>query len=164
MTPEILAWLADTVAKFSLNAGDVLEVGSYDVNGSPRSLFEGAKSYTGIDMRAGAGVDLIVHSSDMVRVFGRDAFDVVVCCETLEHDSRFWETVTLMRETLRRGGALIITTPTVGFPYHAYPRDYYRFTTDTYSELFFAGMQLLRLTTLNSAAGAGTTIAGVARK
>lgn len=164
MTPEILAWIADTVAKFNLNAGDVLEVGSYDVNGTPRNLFDRTASYVGVDMRAGAGVDLVVHSSEMVNIFGREAFDVVICCETLEHDVRFWQTVNLMRETLKRNGVLLITTPTVGFPYHAYPRDYYRFTQDTYTELFFAGMQLLRLTTLNSAAGAGTTIAGVARK
>lgn len=58
MTPEILAWLADTVAKFSLNAGAVLEVGSMNVNGSPRALFDGATAYTGIDMRAGAGTTI----------------------------------------------------------------------------------------------------------
>lgn len=164
MTPEILAWLADTAAKFSLNAGNVLEVGSMDVNGSPRTVFDKAHSYVGVDMRAGAGVDRVVHSSELVRVFGQSAFDVVICCEMLEHDLRFWESVTFMHKTLKPGGALIISTPSVGFPYHAFPRDYYRFTQDTYTELFFAGMQLLRLTTLNSAAGAGTTIAGVARK
>ena len=164
MTPEILAWLAETHRRHFPQPGVVLELGSLNVNGSARDVIQNATRYTGIDMRAGAGADYVLHSKDLVSFCGKETVDTVLCLETLEHDLRFWETVSNLRAVLKRGGVLVISTPTVGFPHHPFPRDYYRFTEDTYTELFFAGMQLLRLTTLNSAAGAGTTIARVARK
>jgi len=48
--------------------GKVLEVGSYDVNGSVRPLFKNRQrfpSYTGIDMREGPGVDMVGVASDL---------------------------------------------------------------------------------------------------
>lgn len=164
MTPEILEWLADTAAKHIPLPGDVFELGSLDVNGSARTVFPHAARYVGVDMRAGEGVDYVLHSSEIVNVFGRETFDTVLCLETLEHDLRFWQTVPLLKALLKPGGALVITTPNVGFPYHPYPRDYYRFTTDVYEEVFFAGMQLLRLTTISGPAGPHSTVAGAARK
>lgn len=164
MTPEILAWLAETHQRYFPAPGVVLELGSYNVNGSARDVIQNATRYVGVDMRAGAGVDYVLHSSEIVNFIGREKVDTVLCLETLEHDLRFWQTLTNMRAVLKRGGVLVISTPTVGFPYHPFPRDYYRFTEDVYTEGFFAGMQLLRLTTLDSAAGAKTTIAGAARK
>ena len=37
----------------------VLEIGSLDINGSVRPLFEDAEYYLGIDMQEGPGVDLV---------------------------------------------------------------------------------------------------------
>lgn len=163
MTPEILAWVEETARRHFDAPLRILEVGALNVNGSPRDLFPNAQ-YTGVDMRAGDGVDIVVHSTEIVSVFGRETFDAVLCLETLEHDLRFWQTVPLLRAVLKPGGILVISTPAIGFPYHGYPRDYYRFTQDTYTEVFFAGMELLRLTDLPGPAGPHSTVIGAARK
>lgn len=165
MTPEILTWL-DLVARTWLpKPGRVLEVGAYNVNGTPRSVFEPyAESYIGTDMQAGSGVDIVSHNSTLMSVFERQSFDTVICCEVLEHDSYFGDTLTSMKRILKPSGYLIITTPTFGFPLHRYPKDYWRFGEDAYREVFFAGMEIIDIRHLNSAAGVNTTLAGIARK
>lgn len=166
MTKEILEWL-DMVARTWLpKPGRVLEVGAYNVNGTPRSVFEPyAESYIGTDMQAGPGVDVVVNNDDLRDKFQYQSFDTVICCEVLEHDSYFGDTLFSMKQhLLKPGGHLIISTPTFGFPLHRYPKDYWRFGEDAYREVFFAGMEIIDLRHLNSAAGANTTLAGIARK
>lgn len=167
MTPEILKWLDEIAHKFMQNgAGDVLEVGAYNVNGSPRIVFEPiATSYTGTDMQAGPGVDVVVNNADLYdHAITAVHFDTVICCEVLEHDRDFDVTVVMLRQFVNPGGHLIITTPTFGFPLHRYPKDYWRFGEDAYREMFFSGMEILDLQHLNSEAGHDTTLAGIARK
>lgn len=163
MTPEILKWL-DEIAKayFPHGAGRVLEVGAYNVNGSPRSVFEPlATEYIGTDMQTGPGVDVVVNNSRLLDYFDQ-SFDTVICCECLEHDPFFHRTVEALRRLNK--GRLIITTPTFGFPLHRYPKDYWRFGEDAYREVFFESMTILDLRHLNSEAGRDTTLAGIARK
>lgn len=162
MTPDILRWLTQHVPM--LDKGDVLEVGSYDVNGTPRPLFSQCGTYTGTDMRDGPGVDLVANNYDLLATFGPDMFDAVLCLECLEHDRMFWDTVEQMRAMVRIGGYLVITTPANGFPYHAYPKDYWRFTMDAYHDLFFDGMDVIEVRTIASPVGPDTTVVGIARK
>ena len=61
----------------------ILEFGSHDVNGSPRSLFNGCRDYIGVDPWDGPGVDVV---STAQEYDGQAAFDVVISAETLEHD------------------------------------------------------------------------------
>lgn len=167
MTPEILKWLDEIAHKFMPNgAGDVLEVGAYNVNGSPRSVFEPlATEYVGTDMQAGPGVDVVVNNADLYdHALTAVRFDTVICCECLEHDQHFSDTVYMLHQFTKPGGHLIITTPTFGFPLHRYPRDYWRFGEDAYRDVFFGGMTILDLRHLNSEAGRDTTLAGIARK
>jgi SAM-dependent methyltransferase len=165
MTPEIEAWLGSIRARFSFDPGEVLEVGSYNVNGSPRPYFVDALRYWGIDRQAGPGVDSVADAIEELEMAGGKAvFDTVICCEVLEHDPRFWETVQALHRLLRPGGHLIITTPTFGFPLHRYPKDYYRFGEDAYRELFFAEVDILELIHLDSPGGPATTLAGLGRK
>ena len=167
MTPEILQWL-DQIAKPYLlpSAGRVLEVGAFNVNGSPRTAIQSiATEYIGTDMQAGDGVDVVINNRNLLNQFNAETFDTVVCCECLEHDRVFWDTVAILGHVLKVGGHLIITTPTLGFPYHAYPRHYVNFTRDAYEDIFFAGMDILSLDTLdNQHIGKGVNLAGIARK
>lgn len=166
MTPEIIAWLQDVARDVLPKPGRVLEVGSYDVNGSPRSVFEHlAESYTGTDMQAGPGVDVVVNNADLYdHALTAVRFDTVICCECLEHDKHFNDTVDMLHQFVKPGGHLIITTPTFGFPLHRYPKDYWRFGEDAYREVFFSGFDILDLRHLDSSSGANTTLAGIARK
>lgn len=59
----------------------VIEIGSYDVNGSVRDLFPDAE-YTGIDVRPGRGVDVVADGATYKHPAPVQA---VVCCEALEH-------------------------------------------------------------------------------
>lgn len=165
MTPEILKWLEMVREVYLPQPGRVLEVGSLNVNGTPRTVFEAvAESYTGTDMQAGDGVDVVVNNGDLLDRFRPGTFDTVICCEVLEHDSYFGDTWFNMLNLLANNGHLIITTPTFGFPLHRYPKDYWRFGEDAYRDVFFAGMDILDLRHLDSADGKNTTIAGLARK
>lgn len=141
MTPYILEWLL-LCRRFITTPGRVLEVGSLDVNGSPRDRFSDATSYVGIDTSAGPGVDLVMDAGDAPQIFGTDWFDVVVCCEVLEHVRSPLDVADAMRSVLRHGGWMIVTSPLNGFPEHRHPRDYWRLMPDCYEELIFSGFEI----------------------
>lgn len=164
MTPQIYEWMIDTRKNITFNPGRVLEIGSQNINGSIRDLFEDADEYVGIDMVEGPGVDLVLNASKSLQHFGQLSFDTIICCETLEHDLYFYDTVEQIYQMLRLGGFLIITTPTFGFPLHRHPKDYWRFGEDAYREVFFSGMLVLDLQFLNDAAGPKITIAAIGQK
>jgi SAM-dependent methyltransferase len=128
MHDSVYGWVGAMVEKHDLSPYcSVLEVGSYDVNGSVRDLFAGP--YIGVDMQAGPGVDRVMdaHALD----FPDSAFDVVVCCEMLEHDPAFWLSLAEMGRVLCPGGRLVVTARGNGFPEHRFPEDHWRFMPDS---------------------------------
>lgn len=140
MTPQILDWLQRTRARVPV-PGRVLEVGSFDVNGSPRTHYQAdATEYVGIDAQPGPGVDLVCPAHALPFT---DPFDTIICCEMLEHDPQPLATIAEMHRLLRAGGHLIVTSPANGFPLHSYPRDYWRLMPDAYEDLVFRGMRIL---------------------
>ena len=84
----------------------VLEVGSYDVNGSAREFFEDC-NYIGCDWRAGPGVDTVglLHQLKLPD----ESFQTVVSTECLEHDPYWRQTLTEMKRILSPGGLLLVT-------------------------------------------------------
>lgn len=146
MMQSILDFARRTKDGLRIPTGHVLEVGSYDVNGSPRSVFQPhSDSYLGIDIQEGPGVDCVLNAEKIIEQFGDDWFDTVISMECLEHTVRPWVIVDAMRSVLKPGGHLWISTPTYGFPLHRYPLDCYRFGEDAYRLWIFEGMELLRL-------------------
>ncbi len=94
----------------------VVEIGSYDMNGSPREVFAPvARSYVGVDHRPGPGVDIVslAHAYTPAQ-----PFDLAVCCQMLEHDP-FW-TLTLVHLAwlVREGGIVIVTCAGPGYVRH----------------------------------------------
>jgi SAM-dependent methyltransferase len=146
MMAAILDFARRTKSDFSIPTGRVLEVGSFDVNGSPRSVFQAdAEWYHGVDISPGPGVDAVVDGEKLSAHFDAESFDTVVSMECLEHTVRPWIIVEQMKAVLRPGGHLWISTPTYGFPLHRYPIDCFRFGEDAYRLWIFAGMELMRL-------------------
>ena len=84
----------------------VLEFGSHDVNGSPRSLFANCSEYVGVDMWAGSGVDWVGKAQDFD---GKGTFDVVITAEAMEHDHDAQGQIESAWRALKPGGVLIIT-------------------------------------------------------
>lgn len=116
----------------------ILEVGSKNINGTVRSIFEdlGCSQYIGIDKEAGDGVDLIIDASDIVSNFGEESFDVVVSTETMEHVKDWRKAICNMKEACKKGGIIILTCRSSSFPYHGYPEDYWRFEKDDLEQIF----------------------------
>jgi SAM-dependent methyltransferase len=160
MTPEILTWLKSAKERFAPTPGSVLEVGSYDVNGSPRSVFGQATEYLGIDRQEGPGVDLVADAAtlDLGQKFG-----VVLCCETLEHTADPLRIVERLKSHVAPGGILIVTTPGNGFGEHFFPRDYYRFMPNFYEDILFDGMEILEIAQVRGKDEAGPSMCGIAR-
>lgn len=120
---------------------NVLDVGSRDINGVVKDWLHQSGKCVGIDMIKGKGVDVIGNANELDKFFEKDYFDLITCTETLEHDKRFWLTVGHMRELLRPGGWLFISTPSINFFKHDFPDDYYRFTTSVFEQVFFEGFE-----------------------
>ena len=86
----------------------VLEVGSYDVNGTIRPLFAGARSYLGVDWRPGPGVDLVSLAHEIP--LGVGPFQVVASASMLEHDPHWERSLARMAALLdQEAGRLFLT-------------------------------------------------------
>lgn len=86
----------------------VLEVGSHNINGSPRKYFWFNKSYTGVDISYGKGVNIVGRLSELngkLKYF----YGVVISTEMLEHDRDWIESLKIMYDKLENNGLLIIT-------------------------------------------------------
>lgn len=106
MHPPIMRFLHKSIPESGLNPRGkrVVEFGSMDMNGSPRPLFRGAASYTGIDWRDGPGVDIVAlaHEVDVQA-------DVAICCQVFEHDPHWNDTIGSIVRSIRDGGWLFLT-------------------------------------------------------
>ncbi len=108
----------------------ILDVGSYDVNGSYRPLFQDKRfDYTGLDIEAGPNVDIIVTNPYSWKELADESFDVIISGQAFEHIEFFWLTLSEMLRVLKCGGFLCITAPR-DEKRHRYPLDAYRFDTD----------------------------------
>jgi SAM-dependent methyltransferase len=97
----------------------VLEIGSYDVNGSIRSLFPGS-IYTGVDLIAGPGVDIVCEGNCVAEP--TESYDITVSCECFEHNPKWLETFLNMHRMTKLGGILIFTCATTGRVEHGTSR------------------------------------------
>ena len=63
----------------SLKLGKCLEIGSYDVNGTTRNVFEHTTDYVGVDLTAGPGVDLVCFGHEVS--LPDSSFDIAISAE-----------------------------------------------------------------------------------
>ena len=112
----------------NLKTARILEIGSYDVNGTLRDFALDSTDYVGIDMEAGPGVDIVVKHGDAYP-FEAGTFDLVMASSVFEHDPAFWITFVEMCRVTKPGGYIYINAPSNGL-YHRYPLDHWRFYPD----------------------------------
>lgn len=105
MHPEAFAFVRDAVAQLGdLRGKAVLEIGSFNINGTVRELFP-RTDYTGIDVREGPGVDEVADGA----TYQGGPFDIVVSTEVLEHTPMADAIVLHAAELLAPGGYLVLT-------------------------------------------------------
>jgi SAM-dependent methyltransferase len=97
----------------------ILEVGSYDVNGSVRQIFPDCK-YIGADLCEGPGVDLVRSGHEID--FPDGSFDIAISCECFEHNPDWFATFLNMHRMTKPGGLLIMTCASKGRLEHGTPR------------------------------------------
>ena len=136
----ILNWLVDIFLQYPevINGKNVIEVGSKYVNGSASHLAKLLKpaKYVGTDISAGDCVDDVVPVENLVTTYGKNSFDTVISTEMLEHVFDWRMGIQNMKDIVKPGGFLIITTCAKGFPYHAYPYDFWRFSIEDFKKIF----------------------------
>lgn len=117
--PEQLDFVARMVRKHGLDSAEtVWEVGSQNINGSPRQFFaHGTGRYVGFDVVAGPGVDIVVSDGFHAWTNATQA-DVILCCEVLEHDPYAEQTIESMVRALAPGGYLLLTIAGPNRPEH----------------------------------------------
>lgn len=138
MHGSVMQYLRNKVSKAEIQGKDVLEIGSYNVNGTARDVVVpfAPKQYLGIDQGPGPGVDRVVDAVNLVAAVGESSFDVVLSTEMLEH-ARDWRTaVSNMKAVTKPGGLLFVTTRGPGFPFHGFPEDHWRFTVEDFRRIF----------------------------
>ena len=128
----------ENLTRQDIEGKKVIEIGSRDVNGSLRPFVEELKpeSYVGIDLEAGSGVDEICNVYDLVERFGPESFDVAISSEMVEHVQNWRDAISQIKSILKPEGVVLITTRSIGFPYHDYPFDYWRYELDDMRAIF----------------------------
>lgn len=120
--PEQLSWFAWNRQCLNLPISDlrIVEVGSADVYGSVRGIFQGARDYVGLDLAMAPGVDVVV-SGGVIPV-ASESVDVVLNAEALEHDPNWRLTIEECLRVLRPGGLLVMSCAGPGRPEHGTQR------------------------------------------
>lgn len=133
-----MQFLRDSIRREEIFNKDVLEVGSQNINGSPREVIApyGPRTYWGVDYGPGKDVDLVIDATKIVERFGPSSFDVVISTEMLEHALDWRTSIAQMKQVLRPGGTLVISARGPGFPYHGFPHDHWRFTLENVRAMF----------------------------
>ena len=126
-----MGWFVENYAsKIKKGKIRVLDVGSYDVSGSYKHLFEDEKyDYVGMDMEKGPNVDITLKNPYNWSETETDSFDIVISGQAFEHVEFFWVTMAEMTRAIGKDGLLCVIAPN-GFGEHRYPVDCYRFFTD----------------------------------
>lgn len=98
---------------------NVIEIGSLDVNGSVRPLFEFC-NYVGFDLALGPGVDFAIQGQDVI--YPNDSFDVAISAECFEHNPYWVATFANMVRMTKPGGLVTFTCAGEGRPEHGTAR------------------------------------------
>jgi SAM-dependent methyltransferase len=126
----------------------IVDVGSFDVNGSYREIFaKPSWRYVGVDIAAGPNVDVVL-SSPYRFPFARGFADLVISGQAFEHIEYFWLTWREMVRVLRPAGLIFLIAPSRG-PEHLHPVDCWRFLPGGYRALatYVNGIELVEVHT-----------------
>lgn len=133
-----IVFCAKNLDKTEIRGKRVIDVGSYDFNGSIRPLIESWKpdEYIGVDILEGKSVDIVCSAEKLQEKFGSASFDIVISIEMLEHARNWKKAVSNLKKVCKTGGIILITTRSYGYPYHGYPGDFWRYEVEDMKQIF----------------------------
>lgn len=136
------------LSRFEGGLLSILDLGSQDVNGCYRSIFDDpAWTYQGIDLAPGNNVDIVLEDPYKWSGIPSGSVDVVVSGQAFEHIEFFWLTMLEIARVLKPQGLCCVIAPSSG-PEHRYPVDCWRFYPDGMRALAnFSRLDVLEATT-----------------
>lgn len=114
-------------------SGPTLVVGSH-VYGPREDRRKRYREAVGVDMVPGEGVDWVCDLANET-MGSVQLYDHVDCISVLEHCAKPWEVAKNIEYLMNPGGTLLLTVPFAWWV-HAYPSDYWRFTTEAVRSIF----------------------------
>ena len=141
-----MSWFVDNYIK-GKGRVRVLDVGSYNVNGCMRPLFDDTEAeYVGLDIEAGPNVDVVMNDAYNWDNIPDESFDFVISANAFEHIEYPWLTIKLIYSKLKQGGIACIHAP-LSIGEHRYPVDCYRYYPDGFKALAkWGGFQVISAT------------------
>lgn len=94
-----------------------------------------ASVFKGTDIEAGVDVDIVADVHKLTEVIAPESYDIIISCSSFEHFKYPHKAAFELLKVLRVGGCIFIQTHFT-FPLHAYPYDYFRFTTEALAGCF----------------------------
>lgn len=115
------------LGKYRKEGMSILDVGSWKKRYQKCFREIIPEGYTGIDIRPGSNVDLVVEPYDWP--FEDGSFDLVISGACFEHTERFWDVFKEMVRILKPNGMMCVIAP-FGYSVHKFPIDCWRFLPD----------------------------------
>lgn len=109
---DFIQRVSERFPELTNHAGNVLEVGSQNINGTVRDFFANARNYLGIDLGHGKDVDFIVPGELLELPDGWA--DLSISTECFEHASNWPDILRNMIRITREGGLIILTFAGMG--------------------------------------------------
>ena len=107
---DITLFVRKNLPDFFLNKR-VLDVGSGDINGNNRFLFENSE-YEGNDVIMAENVTIVSKTKDLP--FAEKSFDTIVSTECFEHDPEYSESLNKIYSMLKPGGLFFFSCASTG--------------------------------------------------
>lgn len=133
-----LTWAKMHLPLAAITGKSVLDVGSRNWDKTLAEYLHQGKpgEYIGIDAIEGPGVTRVCDANDLVKKFGKNRFDIVVCLEVLEHVANWVGTIENIKNVCAEDGIILMTTRIFGYPKHGFPDDYWRFEFEDIMRIF----------------------------
>jgi len=111
MHNEIIEWMSYVkriMPQYFSNI-KVLDVGSRNVNGTNRYLYDSTVRYEGLDITPGDNVDHVGYVHEWTTTDKYYTYDSVISTDMLEHDRNWLKSIQAMLYLLKPGGLLVLT-------------------------------------------------------
>ena len=94
------------------------------------------RKYVGVDLVEGSGVDVICSADNLLEIFQKNTCDALISTELIEHVQDWKKVVSNFKNVVKPGGIIVITSRSYGYPFHAYPHDFWRYEIEDIQSIF----------------------------